>query len=58
MEGLADIIEIKDGSATVRGEGRLRAMMDKVVCEAVLEADGDRREALFLLTKETAEAPC
>ena len=59
---IKDIIELKEGSISVKDRGSLRNMMDSLIYNAVFENDEEKRKALFLLIKEIAKAcgavPC
>lgn len=56
ISGLKSVIEIKDGSVTVKDKKAVRDMMDGLIYEAVFEADDEKRKALFILLKEVAKA--
>ena len=56
ISGLKSVIEIKDGSVTVKDRKAVRDMMDGLIYEAVFEADDEKRKALFILLKEVAKA--
>jgi fructose/tagatose bisphosphate aldolase len=59
---LKDLIELKDGSISVKDMAGLRNLMDSLVYNAVFENDEEKRKALFMLIKEIAKAcgevPC
>ncbi|NTU43716.1 MAG: aldolase [Nitrospirales bacterium] len=56
IQALKDLIEIKDGSLTVKDKAKIREMMDHIISAAVFEADDEKRKALFVLVKEVAKA--
>lgn len=56
LKGLKDIVEIKDGSISVKDKNALRNLMDNFIYEAVFEADDEKRKALFTVIKEVAKA--
>ena len=53
---IKDLIELKDGSVSVKDRAGLRNMMDSLIYNAVFEADEEKRKALFMLIKEIAKA--
>ena len=53
---IKDLIELKDGSVSVKDRAGLRNMMDSLIYNAVFEADEEKRKALFILIKEIAKA--
>ncbi len=53
---IKDLIELKDGSVSVKDRGGLRNMMDSLIYNAVFEANEEKRKALFMLIKEIAKA--
>lgn len=56
LKGLKDIVEIKDGSVSVKDKNAVRNLMDNFIYEAVFEADDEKRKALFTIIKEVAKA--
>ncbi|MBI5213022.1 MAG: aldolase [Nitrospirae bacterium] len=56
LKGLRDIIEIKDGSVSVKDKNAVRNIMDGLIYDAVFEPDDEKRKALFILIKEVAKA--
>ncbi|MFA5352811.1 MAG: class II fructose-bisphosphate aldolase [Thermodesulfovibrionales bacterium] len=56
IAGLKDVIEIKDGSLTVKDKAKVRDMMDGLIYDAVFEPDDEKRKALFVLVKEVSKA--
>ncbi len=56
MEGLKDIVEIKDGTVSIKDKTTLKKKMDSLVYNAVFEPDEDKRKNLFLFIKEIAKA--
>jgi len=53
---LKSLIEIRDGSVTVKDKKAVRAMMDRLIYEAVFDADDEKKKALLILLKEVAKA--
>ncbi len=56
LKGLRDIIEIKDGSVSVKDKNAVKNLMDSLIYEAVFEADDEKRKALFTIVREVAKA--
>ena len=56
MQGLKDIIEIKDGSVSVKDKNAVRNLMDSLIYDAVFESDDEKRKAKFVFVKEVAKA--
>lgn len=56
IQGLKDIIEIKDGSVYVKDKNTVRNLMDSLIYDAVFESDDEKRKAKFVLVKEIAKA--
>lgn len=56
MQGLKDIIEIKEGSVSVKDKNAVRNLMDGLIYDAVFESDDEKRKAKFVLVKEVAKA--
>lgn len=56
LKGLKDVVEIKDGSISVKDKNAVRNLMDNFIYEAVFEADDEKRAALFTIIKEVAKA--
>ncbi|MBI5050749.1 MAG: class II fructose-bisphosphate aldolase [Nitrospirae bacterium] len=55
-KALKDVIEIKNGSVSVKDRQDVRDIMDSLINEAVFEADDEKRKARFILIKEIAKA--
>ena len=55
-KALRDVIEIKNGSVSVKDRQAVRDIMDSLINEAVFEADDEKRKARFILIKEVAKA--
>ena len=53
---LKKVVDVKDGSLSIKDRKGLRDMMDGLIYNAVFEPDDARRKALFILIKETAKA--
>ncbi|MBI4688292.1 MAG: class II fructose-bisphosphate aldolase [Nitrospirae bacterium] len=56
VKDLKGIVEVKDGSVSVKDKAKVRSMMDSLIYEAVFEPDDKRRTALFIFIKEIAKA--
>ncbi len=56
IQGLKDIIEIKDGSVYVKDKNTARNLMDSLIYDAVFESDDEKRKAKFVFVKEVAKA--
>lgn len=56
IKGLKDVVEIKDGSISIKNKQCLRDIMDSLISDAVFEADDEKRKARFILIKEIAKA--
>jgi fructose/tagatose bisphosphate aldolase len=56
IQGLKDLIAIKDGAVVVKDIYGLGNMMDDLIYSAVFEADAAKKEALLTLVKEIAKA--
>ncbi|MDA8214833.1 MAG: class II fructose-bisphosphate aldolase, partial [Nitrospiraceae bacterium] len=56
IQGLKDIIEIKDGSVYVKDKNAARNLMDSLIYDAVFESDDEKRKAKFVFVKEVAKA--
>lgn len=56
LQGLKDVIEIKNGAVSIKDKIGLRNMMDSLIYDAVFESDDEKRKALFILIKEIAKA--
>lgn len=56
IQGLKDIIEIKDGFVYVKDKNAVRNLMDSLIYDAVFESDDEKRKAKFVLVKEIAKA--
>ncbi len=56
MHDLKKVVEIKDGSVTIKDGKGLRDMMDSLIYGAVFEPDDAKRKSLFILIKEIAKA--
>uniref|UniRef100_UPI002FDAC6FF class II fructose-bisphosphate aldolase n=1 Tax=Dissulfurispira sp. TaxID=2817609 RepID=UPI002FDAC6FF len=56
IQGLKNIIEIKDGSVYVKDKNAVRNLMDSLIYDAVFESDDEKRKAKFVLVKEVAKA--
>lgn len=56
LQGLKNIIELKDGSVSVKDKNAVRNIMDGLIYNAVFEPDDEKRKALFILIKEVAKA--
>lgn len=56
IQGLKDIIEIKDGSVYVKDKNAVRNLMDSLIYDAVFESDDEKRKAKFVFVKEIAKA--
>ncbi len=53
---LKGIIEVKDGSISVKDRVGLKNIIDSIIYDAVFETDEEKRKSLFLLIKEIAKA--
>jgi fructose/tagatose bisphosphate aldolase len=51
-----DIIEVRDGSVSIKNREKLRSNIDTLINKAVFETDEGKRKTLFLLVKEIAKA--
>ncbi len=56
LKELKNLIEIKDGSVSVKDKNAVRNIMDSLIYDAVFESDDEKRKALFILIKEVAKA--
>ncbi|MBM4135311.1 MAG: aldolase [Nitrospira sp.] len=56
LKGMKDVVEIKDGSVSIKDKNGLRNMMDSFIYDAVFESDDEKRKAFFILIKEIAKA--
>lgn len=56
IEGLKNIVEIRDGSVSVKDRNAVRNIVDGLIYNAVFELDDEKRKALFILVKEIAKA--
>ncbi len=56
IQALKNIIEIKDGSISVKDKNAVRNLMDSLIYDAVFESDDEKRKAKFILIKEIAKA--
>lgn len=53
---LKKVVEVKDGSISVKDKKGLRDMMDSLIYSAVFEPDDAKRKSFFILVKEIAKA--
>lgn len=53
---LKDLIEIEDGSVSVKNKTDIRNIMDSLIYDAVFEQDDEKRKSMFVLIKEIAKA--
>jgi fructose/tagatose bisphosphate aldolase len=51
-----DIIEVRDGSVSIKNREKLRSNIDTLINKAVFETDEGKRKTLLLLVKEIAKA--
>lgn len=56
IEGLKDVVEIKDGTVSIKDKTTLKSMMDSLIYNAVFDPDEEKRKNLFLFIKEIAKA--
>lgn len=56
VEGLNNVVEIKDGTVSIKDKTTLKKMMDSLIYNAVFESDEEKRKNLFLFIKEIAKA--
>jgi fructose/tagatose bisphosphate aldolase len=59
---LKKVVEVRDGSLSVKDKKGLRDMMDSLIYRAIFEADDAKRKSMLVLIKEIAKAsgaiPC
>jgi len=53
---VGDVVEIKDGSVSVKNREGIKNIMDSLIYNAVFEVDEEKKKALFILIKEIAKA--
>lgn len=56
IEGLRDILEIKNGNVFIKDKTTLSKIMDNLIYNAVFEPDEEKRKNLFIFIKEIAKA--
>lgn len=56
IKGLKDLIDIKDGSVSVKDKSAVRNAMDSIIYDAVFEGDEEKKKAKLILVKEIAKA--
>ncbi|MCI0468751.1 MAG: class II fructose-bisphosphate aldolase [Nitrospirae bacterium] len=56
LKGLKGIVEIKDGCISVIDKTAVRAAMDRLIYDAVFEADDEKRREIFIIIKEIAKS--
>ncbi len=56
IEGLKNVIEVKDGVVSIKDKTTLKKMMYSLIYNAVFEPDDEKRKNLFLFIKEIAKA--
>ncbi len=56
VAGLKDILEIKDGTVSIKDKTTLKKLMDTLIYTAVFEDNEEKRKNFFLFIKEIAKA--
>lgn len=56
IEGIKDVLEIKQDELIVKDKTTLKKLMDDLIYTAVFEADEERKKNLFIFIKEIAKA--